>query len=213
MKVILAGNGKFAKDINKYFLKSKIEVLNIEKLDGTKKVIADFIVYAGSERNLNKAQTISKKNRIPIILLSTNFSIDNINSCIYKTVNSSFELKSFINSCLSFYNTNQVKLMSIIESHQKEKKDVSGTAKLLCDQMKSSHKLIKSVRNPDKQLALGIPKKYLTSHAYHKVIFKQGSDNFTFEIMILGKKTYIRGILKIIDSIKNKRYKIGIFNV
>jgi hypothetical protein len=96
---------------------------------------------------------------------------------------------------------------------EKDKKDISGTAKLLCDQIKSPYNLIKSIRNPVKQIALGIPKKYLTSHAYHKVTFKQGADTFNFEIMILGKETYIRGILKTIEVVKGRKYKIGIFNV
>ena len=213
MKVILVGNGKFAKDISKHFLKSKIQVLSIENVKETQKFSSNFIVYVGSERNMEKAQTISRKNKIPIIFLSTNFNIKNVNACIYQTVNSSFQVKSFIESCLSFYKCNKVELVSIIESHQKNKKDVSSTAKLLCDELKTPYKLIKSVRKLDRQLKLGIPKKYLDSHAYHKVTFRNGKDIFNFEIMILGKETYIRGIIKIMDFIKGKKYKVGLFKV
>jgi hypothetical protein len=32
-------------------------------------------------------------------------------------------------------------------------------------------------------------------------------------IMILGKETYLRGIVKIMGEIKDKKYKVGIFNI
>lgn len=213
MKVILAGNGRFAKEITKYFLKSKIQVSSIEDIKENQKCYENFIIYVGSERNLEKAQIISRKNKIPIIFLSTNFNIKKISSCIYQTVNSSFEVKSFIDSCLSFYKNNHVELVSITESHQKTKEDISGTAKLLCDEMKASYKLIKSVRNPSQQLKFGIPEKFLDSHAYHKVTFKNRKDTFDFQITILGKETYIRGIIKIMDLVKHKKYKFGLFKV
>ena len=62
--------------------------------------------------------------------------------------------------------------LKIVESHQSAKLDVSGTAKAFAAYFRLmginfDDAEIKSVRNPEEQLAIGIPEMYLSAHGWH----------------------------------------------
>ncbi len=62
--------------------------------------------------------------------------------------------------------------LSATESHHKDKKDVSGTAKEVIELFSSlgaiSENNLDFIRNPSDQEDMGVEKKYINSHAWHK---------------------------------------------
>jgi 4-hydroxy-tetrahydrodipicolinate reductase len=72
-------------------------------------------------------------------------------------------------------NENRFRLyrLSITESHQKGKKDTSGTAKAMVKYFQQlgidfDVEQIKKIREPEEQLALGVPPQYLSGHGWHR---------------------------------------------
>lgn len=85
----------------------------------------------------------------------------------------------------------------IIESHQKKKADVSGTARAWKERLEKlgMHVTIQSIRDPYDQGKFGIPKEYLGGHAYHqvKVYSPDGYVRFGWFTEVDGRETYAIG--------------------
>jgi dihydrodipicolinate reductase len=199
MKIILIGSGNLANEIMRYFLGKGIIVLDSD----TELLDVDFIVYAGSEKNVKKVTNISKQKNIPIVLLSTNIDINKFKDC--KTLvfeNTSLEVLKFIETVEFFVKENIFTNVKIIESHQKNKKDVSATAIKMCNILNISEDSIVSIRDEQEQLSLGITKEFMSGHAYHKISFENQGVLTNFEITVLGRETYAIGLLKILQNLK-----------
>lgn len=73
---------------------------------------------------------------------------------------------------------------------------------------------IRSVREPAIQLTeIGIPSEYLSKHAYHQIVIKDGNDEAVIETKVLGHDFYSRGLKKIIDvvlqqNLEKKKYSV-----
>jgi hypothetical protein len=201
MKIILAGNGELAKVIRKVFRKNNVEILDIDKIIKIEKFkkegIPNFLVFCGSERNLEKSIKICKINKIKLLLLSTNINLNLLSGISYKYLpNTSGEVVGFFEMVYDYYIKNNFKKIKILESHQSSKKDISGTARTLCDKLKKNYKNIVSIRNIEEQIKLGVPSKYLYSHAYHKVTLSKLNLEISFELLVCGKDLYASGLLE-----------------
>lgn len=90
--------------------------------------------------------------------------------------------------------------LSIIESHQNAKVDVSGTAKSLLPIFEklglvASLGQIRSIRDPAEQLALGVPASALAGHAYHTHQIGSASLGVDLSIShhVRGRRIYAEG--------------------
>jgi dihydrodipicolinate reductase len=203
MKIILVGSGDFAKNINKNFLKKGYVFYKLEDFLNIKnKPKINFIIYCGSERLSELATKVSVENRIPIILLSTGLNIELFEKTnTYFLPNTSLEILSWINLIKDFaFKNKNLEVSEILESHQKNKKDISGTAKYICDILKVDYSKIKSIRNKNFR------------HAYHTLVFRNKSKDsvFSFQKKIKGLNSYIEGLDLILNKIKEKKIKLGI---
>ncbi len=91
---------------------------------------------------------------------------------------------------------------SIRESHQSGKKDTSGTAKALAANLSALGapvrvEDIEKVRDPQAQLAMGVPREHLAGHAFHtyRAASPDGAVELALSHNILGRRVYAEGTL------------------
>lgn len=98
--------------------------------------------------------------------------------------------------------------LSITESHQAGKKDVSGTARAWLPKFKAlgAHLVgaIESIRDPKKQTDLGIQN--IDGHGYHWFTIKSPDKKASFQIFtsVEGRAPYINGTLMAIEFLKEE---------
>ena|SRR3990167_7938256 len=97
--------------------------------------------------------------------------------------------------------------MTIIESHQSTKKDVSGTARALQSQLERLGAVmdseIKSIRDPEHQQNLGIQN--LDGHGYHWITLTSPTGEIKrFETAVEGREPYVQGTLMAINFLSRK---------
>jgi 4-hydroxy-tetrahydrodipicolinate reductase len=92
--------------------------------------------------------------------------------------------------------------LEIVESHQKGKADTSGTAKAMVEYFNLlgipfTKEQIVMVRDPERQLAMGVPEEHLTSHGWHTYTVRSsdGSILFRFTHNVNGRDGYAQGTL------------------
>jgi dihydrodipicolinate reductase len=104
--------------------------------------------------------------------------------------------------------------ISIVESHQSTKQSAPGTAYKFAEYLNVPLEKIKSVRDPEIQSReLGIPKKFLDKHAFHRITIREGSDVVAIETSVQGHESYSNGVKKIVDAVlkhplQKKRYTV-----
>lgn len=105
--------------------------------------------------------------------------------------------------------------LEIVESHQKEKIDTSGTAKAMINYFNMlgipfNADQIKMIRNPDEQVAIGVPEEALSGHGWHTYTLKSKDESvlFKFTHNVNGRKIYASGT---IDAIRylSKKIRLG----
>jgi 4-hydroxy-tetrahydrodipicolinate reductase len=98
------------------------------------------------------------------------------------------------------------------ESHQWWKKDPSGTMKKL---IQSFNKLgaeaslfdIRSIRNKEEQLSMGVPEEFLDAHAYHdyRLVFEDAGVELRFGHDVNGREAYALGAIEAVVYLDRKR--------
>ncbi|MDD5489865.1 MAG: dihydrodipicolinate reductase C-terminal domain-containing protein [Candidatus Moranbacteria bacterium] len=100
--------------------------------------------------------------------------------------------------------------LSITESHQQGKADTSGTAKAV---MASLEKLgvttgdrLRMVRDPEEQLAMGIPPQFIGGHGWHeyRLASRDGTVALKFVHNVSGRLPYAAGTLKALFFLEKK---------
>ena len=93
--------------------------------------------------------------------------------------------------------------MEVTESHQQGKADTSGTAKALIAQFNKlgipfDVSQVDMVRDPDEQLSMGVPAKYLSGHGWHDYRLDSSDHTMRFEFVhnISGRSPYVAGTMK-----------------
>jgi hypothetical protein len=191
--IVIVGQGKLAQAIEKQCRKEKIAYSFWNSEVPIKKSV---VLYCGSQRLFKEVSSFCKNNNVPFILLSTDVKIPKNSSHITTSVNTSKEVLNFMEAACTFAAKTPYVKVSILESHQTSKKDISGTAWLLAKQLGKMSKIITSIRDVKTQMKLGIPKEHLAGHAYHKVTFEHEGVTTSFEVLVLGRETYARGAVE-----------------
>jgi 4-hydroxy-tetrahydrodipicolinate reductase len=103
------------------------------------------------------------------------------------------------------------------ESHQAGKADTSGTMKEMLARLNElgvdcSLEDIRKVREPEKQLALGVPEEALGGHAYHRytLFSPDGTNTFEFQHNVIGRDIYALGALRALKFLRKKAILVGI---
>lgn len=92
--------------------------------------------------------------------------------------------------------------LSIIESHQSTKKDVSGTARAIAKSLDQPVSIIRSIRDPKTQQMIGVPAEYLDGHAYHDFSLScPGGEVIISSTRIHGRRPYAHGALAVAKAI------------
>jgi len=101
--------------------------------------------------------------------------------------------------------------LEIKESHQKGKKDTSGTARAMADDFNQlgipfAVGQIRSVREPSEQLAMGIPEDALSGHGWHTYTLNSadGTVLFRFTHNVNGRSIYAEGTLSALRFLQQK---------
>ena len=139
----------------------------------------------------------TQEQRNSISVIAPNMSI--------QIVKKNRKIKEFVKN----YSNPQNLDIEIVESHQKNKKDISGTARHMKEHFRSlgiENISIESIRDIDDQLKRGVPREHLSQHAWHKFTFKnrKTGEIKIEEYKINGKDEYIEGTLRCIDFLWNK---------
>lgn len=101
--------------------------------------------------------------------------------------------------------------LEIVESHQKGKADTSGTAKAIVGYFNTlgipfDAKQITMIREPQQQIAMGVPEESLTGHGWHTYTLRSedGSVLFRFTHNVNGREVYAAGTLDAIKYLSGK---------
>jgi 4-hydroxy-tetrahydrodipicolinate reductase len=94
--------------------------------------------------------------------------------------------------------------LSVRESHQAQKRDISGTARAFARPLARltgkpfDEETIQAIRDPATQRALGIPEAHLDGHGWHRFAMEapDGSASLTLETRVLGRSLYVQGALR-----------------
>jgi len=216
MRIFVVGSGKLANAIlTSDLLVQSYEIVKWESQYQTRNEKA-IIVHAGSGRQLKECFEFCNRTKTVFIELSTGLETE--------TMKSDFPLIICPNTSILVLKTlNMIKAngryfenyeISITESHQSTKKTEPGTAYAFANSLKFPLDKIASIRDREiQQDTIGIPKKFLDKHAYHKIVIKDGSDEVTIETKVLGHDSYANGVGMIIEAVlknrlENKRYTI-----
>lgn len=101
--------------------------------------------------------------------------------------------------------------LDVVESHQSGKADTSGTAKDVVSSLnaiKGGEPLkveeIKKIREPDAQVAFGVPKDALRGHAWHTYTLTSpdASVQFQFKHNVNGRSTYAEGVADAVSFLR-----------
>lgn len=197
------GRGKLAQAIARQCKKEHVTYSSWEKKQIRSNTV---VVYCGSVRLWESVRAFCTDMNVPLLLLSTNVPIPKRTRFPFLYApNTSREVRDFIETVDVFAQKTHYDSVSILESHQRAKKDISGTARLIAHKLGKSEAIITSVRSAGKQLKLGIPKRYLDGHAYHRVSFVHNSVTTEFSVLVFGRETYARGAIEIAGKlIENK---------
>lgn len=216
MKIFIVGSGKLANAILSAGLAfDSCEVLKWEPKHQAQAEKA-ILVHAGSGRQLSDCLAYCERTGSVLIELSTGLETETLDTQFPLIIcpNTSILVLKMLNLLKSGGHTLAHYDISITESHQAEKTTEPGTAYSFAHSLNVPTAQIRSVREPDSQATtFGIPAEYLSKHAYHKIVIKDGTDEVVIETKVLGHESYARGVKQIISAVlqyplSNKRYTI-----
>lgn len=213
MKICIIGNGKLSNSIF-IGLQGEYNTIKWELFDKkiNEKIIA---IHAGSGRQFEECLDYCNKTGSILLELSTgeNISKYKIECPIIICPNTAIPILKMMNILKNNGKTFCDYRVRIIESHQKDKNTVAGTAFEIAKALNVDTKRIESIRNIKDQLEIGIPEDYLNLHAYHKIIIEDKGSEIIIQLKVLGHDAYVQGVGKLIDLIHNKNLGNKIYNI
>lgn len=209
VKIVIAGCGKMATALMELCLQTgrtfcKFTDNGVEGLADLGNVIA---IHFGSGRQLLSLCNWCQANNVPLIQGSTGQTLPNgIFVSIVNAPNLSLPIVKFLKDILpALEKTFKGMEVNIVESHQKTKKTIPGTALRMADAFGIEEKEIISVRKEGIQSLLGVNKEYLGAHGYHWITIKGFGAEITVSTKVNGRLTYAEGALAVADEVNNSR--------
>lgn len=203
--IFIAGKGKFASSLLASI--PKVAALRQQAVtvapwsEDISPVPDAVLVHAGSGRQLKALVTQASTTNAVVIQAATGITAaqlsPNLTGTVIEAPNLAIPIIKFlklIKQGASLFTGGDV---SIKESHQACKSSSPGTAVELANAFSLSSQDIISVRNPDEQLQLGVPKDFLNGHALHWIRIKELGVTLEFNTQVLGRSAYAHGVLAI----------------
>jgi 4-hydroxy-tetrahydrodipicolinate reductase len=110
-----------------------------------------------------------------------------------------------------FHNCFKDYTLTIKESHQKGKLDISGTARLMVDYFKQLGIIFEkndiiAYREPEEQIKLGVPEEYLSGHGWHTYTLISSDKTVNIEIThnVNGRDIYAKGTIDAVFFLSEK---------
>jgi 4-hydroxy-tetrahydrodipicolinate reductase len=207
MHIFIAGNGNMATGIINACRSRNIKYTGLgQEFDHSNpRYGTPVAIHFGSGRELPYLIKRCEQLQIPIIQGSTKLTVQlpsNPNVVIINAPNLSLPMIRFITSFPEFAQKIRPGMkMVITESHQSTKADTSGTARAVTKALGIPDSEIKSIREPEIQLALGVPEEHLAGHAYHDFTFIGQDVEIKVTTKIRGRAAYINGALALASTI------------
>ena len=212
--IIIAGSGKLAQSL----ISGLGHTTHVIKWDDFDKSLKNknIVIHAGTGRQLQEGLDYCNETQSVLMELSTGTNIEQLNNrcpviICPNTAIPVLKIMKLINDYGKDYSQYRIK---ILESHQKEKKTVAGTALVLAQALNVPNDRIESIRDTEFQKnTLGLPDEYLDLHAYHQIIIEDIGCEIKIETKVLGHDAYVSGVKMIIDRInkmnlENKKYQV-----
>lgn len=198
-KIILIGNGKLSKSLQKYLINYQVEIFDKDNINLLNHAIGDLLIDCSLSDSFEILYSYIKSNLIPTIICSTNHSpkqLEMINELalyipLFKEDNFSLGI-NLINKILKENNRLFNKYTpTLIDIHHEEKIDApSGTSK----------KLIKQLKKDVKTYSIRVSKVI----GEHNLRFFAEDEEITITHKITSRDVFAKGILLAIDFLKNK---------
>lgn len=200
LTVLICGIGKMAEALahlcdrrNIHHIQFSRDLTLPENSNDTVTVAAHF----GSGREWDALLNFCEERSIPIFQGSTSCNIARESlsqlskTCVIDAPNLSLPIVKLLSLLPVLLEEPGALEMRITESHQIDKKDISGTARAM---LRGTEGIV-SVRDPTGQRALGVPEEHLDAHAYHFLkLWGQGLE-IDVTIRVNGRDTYAEGLL------------------
>ncbi len=217
MHILLVGSGNMAHAITQACQERNIQCSKLENPDVVTWIKyqkdTPIAIHVGSGRQLHYLIDVCEELHSPIIQGSTQLSEplpDNRKVTIINAPNLSLPIIRFLAAFPAF--AKEIKpgmKLRITESHQRKKKDTSGTARAVARALNIPESDITSIRNPDIQALLGVPPEHLDGHAHHTFTFSGQGSEIVVSTRIHGRATYAEGALTLAQALANQTIPMG----
>lgn len=206
MKIIIVGCGKLAGAIVKKCDKETIPCsIYPEVFTDTSDIV---ILHAGSGREQHEALEFAQIKFAPFIQLATDTDpIPNVNYNIPVLLVPNADMQNLrlyriLKDSLNKRSKN-INCVKITESYQERKFGASEVAKFFLNtfRLNKIRTTLESVREPQKQLELGISQDFLNNHSYHKVTIDYFDHFVSYETKAYGLESYACGAIVIAAKI------------
>lgn len=202
-ELVLIGNGKLADAIyNEFYNFSDIPVKKFaEDLEVDKDTI---FVHVGSGRQYHESLALAINNGASYIQAATvkDIALDQPAGTGITYIHAPnldiniIKLFYLLRSAKGLFKDEPV---SIIESHQRQKKSQPGTALKFCEYLDIPPGSIVSIRDPEHQEKLQITS--LDHHAFHRIQVGDEHSRITIETKIEGATSYVEGLARIVQCL------------
>ncbi|MGK0151893.1 MULTISPECIES: hypothetical protein [Pseudomonas] len=218
-QIILVGKGKLAAEVW-----SGIELPDLfVKLEwGYADVCYEqsIIIHAGSGRELPEIIEFCAGTKSVLIELSTGSVLEGKQYPFPIVIchNANILMLKFLQILSANGHMFSENFITVLESHQSTKESAPGTALHIAKSLGLQRDDIRSVRDQELQISLGVPLSSLERHALHRITITDGVCDITFESRILGGGSYAPGVSKIVSAVasnllENRTYLVDEFVV
>lgn len=203
MRVIIIGKGKLAKSLHTG-LADAYNPTPWEKFD-QKPRGETIVIHAGSGRQLPDAVEFCNNSSAILVELATGGDLGalDIRCPVILCPNTAIPLLKMMRILQQHGRTFAAHKIRILESHQKEKTTIPGTAIELARSLGAAPEDIESLRDEKSQLACGVPQEHLGMHAYHKVLIEDDGCAVEIQLKVLGHDAYVQGVAALIQAAQN----------
>ena len=215
MDILIVGRGKMARVMTDV---CRFQSHTAASIDFARTaIISGVAVHFGSGRELPELLDICERDGLPLIQGSTNVDVPTgRNVVIINAPNLSVPMIRFMAAAPAFLEAVIPGMeLRIVESHQKGKKDTSGTARSIAGKLGVPEAAIASIRDPGAQRLLGVPPEHLDGHGYHYITLAGQGVEIQVTTKVNGRATYAEGALAVAQALVSlpEPLRPGLYNL